>query len=191
MQDTQRVVYLTIGGLPSSFTTNVPDAEVKGVEVDMEYQLTNWLTLGGSGSFTDGKYTDGKVTLFGQSLTFDTFQDTSKWTGSAFAEVGLPVPAKLGSMSLRADVYVQTEQFFSSLYKSLAPDTRLDGYHLVNVRYDWHDILGSKASVAMYVKNLLNREIQMGGFAIGPTQGYNLIIPGPPRTFTAELSYKF
>lgn len=189
--DVQRDIYFDINGAPSSFTHNVPQGEVKGVELDSEVLLTDWLTVGGAGAFGDGTYPKGKVTLFGQSLTFSNYQDLARWTGSLYARVRLPVPSNWGTMSFRADGYYQTSQAFTSLLDSIAPGTLLPPYALMNLRYDWQNIMGSDASVAVYVKNVLNREYYLGGFGLGPDVGFNTAVIGPPRQFAVELNYKF
>ena len=189
--DVQRDIYFSINGAPSSFTTNVPQSEVKGVDLHGEMLLTKWLTLGGAGSFGDGSYPEGKVSVFGQSITFSNYQALSRWSGSAFAEVRLPTPSNWGEMSFRADGYYQTSQALSSLLYSIAPGTLLPSYALVNLRYSWGDVMGSNASVAVYVKNMLNREYYVGGFPLGPDVGYNTAIPGAPRQFGVQLHYHF
>jgi iron complex outermembrane receptor protein len=189
--DVQRDIYFDINGAPSSFTHNVPQGEVKGVELDGEISLTNWLTFGVAGAFSDGSYPHGEVTLFGQSLTFSNYQDLARWTGSAYAQIRLPTPSSWGAMSFRADMYYQTSQAFTSLVNSIAPGTVLPGYALANLRYDWKDVMGSRASIGLYVKNLFNREYYLGGFGLGPDVGFNTAVPGAPRQFAAELTYKF
>jgi iron complex outermembrane receptor protein len=187
----QRDIYFDINGAPSSFTDNVPEGEVKGVELAGDVSLTNWLTLGVAGAFSDGSYPHGEISLFGQSLTFSNYQDLPRWTGSAYAQVQLPTPSGWGPMSVRADTYYQTPQAFTSLLNSIAPGTELPGYALTNLRYDWKDIQGSKVSFAVYVKNVFNREYYLGGFGLGPDVGFNTALPGAPRQYTGELNYKF
>jgi iron complex outermembrane receptor protein len=91
-------------------------------------------------------------------------------------------------MSLRADVYTQSTENFSSID---LPGTTLPGYTTINLRYEWANIMQSKASVGLYAKNLLDRDYFAGGFALGATIGENLAIAGAPRTFGVDLNYKF
>ena len=94
-------------------------------------------------------------------------------------------------MSLRTDIYYQTSQTFSSLAASLAPGTTLPTYALLNLRYDWRGIMGTHASLGVFAKNVLNREYYLGGEALGPDVGFNEAVPGAPRKFGAEVTYKF
>jgi len=187
----QRDIYFDINGAPSSFTHNVPKGEVKGVELAADINLTNWLTLGVAGAYSDGSYPNGQVSLFGQSLTFSNYQDLARWTGSAYAQIQLPTPSSWGPMSLRADTYYQTSQAFTSLVDSIAPGTVLPGYALANLRYEWKNIEGSRASFAIYVKNVFDRVYYLGGFGLGPDVGFNTAVPGAPRQYVGELNYKF
>jgi len=187
----QRDVYFTINGSPSSLTLNVPQGRVNGVEVDGQIRALDWLTLGGAGAYTHATYPQGEVSVAGQPTVFTNYQDTPRWTGSAFAIVSLPTPSQWGGMSIRTDAYYQTSQAFTSLLDSVAPGTLLPAYALVNLRADWSDVMGSRVTVSAYVKNLANRTTYVGGFGLGPDVGFNVAVPGAPRKYGAELSVKF
>jgi outer membrane receptor protein involved in Fe transport len=96
-----------------------------------------------------------------------------------------------GPMDLRADLYAQTYTYFSNNNSTITPDTRLPGYGLLNMRYEWHDVLGSKLSFAAFAKNLTDRQYHTGGFALTASLGVNGVSVGEPRMFGAELSYSF
>ncbi len=55
----------------------------------------------------------------------------------------------------------------------------------------WNNILQSKFSAGVYVKNLFDKFHYVSGFAMGAAGGYNTAYPGAPRTFGAEVSVKF
>jgi iron complex outermembrane receptor protein len=190
-RDVQDDVYFVVNGSPTSFTHNIPRAEVSGVELNAALSATDWLTLGATTAYADARYTDGLVQLFGVSLNFTTYADTPKWTGSVYATVTLPVPSSLGTMSLRADAYSQSYQWFSSLGETAVPGSKLPSYSLVNLRYDWKNIANSKVSLGAYVKNLANREYFQGGYPLGALAGINTAIPGAPRMFGVEATYRF
>src|SRR6202034_3467282 len=104
---------------------NVPRAEVKGVELDGEIRAAKWLKLGLSGAYTDAVYTEPTVSVFGQTLTFSSYPDTPRWSGSIYGEVYLPVSDTAGTISLRADAYSQSSQYFTSLAATISPGTLL------------------------------------------------------------------
>jgi iron complex outermembrane recepter protein len=186
--DVQRDFYVNINGIVTGITANVPQSEVKGVELNTEIALTNWLRFGTIVAYTNAVFSKPVAIVLGQSFKFPQFADTPRWTGSVYGAVDLPVPDTLGGMTFRADAYSQSSEYFSSIN---LPGTQISGHTLVNLRYDWKNILNSHASVGVYVRNLLDRDYLLGGFALGATIGENLAIGGEPRTEGIELNYKF
>jgi len=180
--------YVNLNGIVTGVTANVPEANVKGAELNFEIVAVDWLRVGTNVAYTDAVFSEPVATVLGQPLVFTQYADTPRWTGAIFASARLPVPTSTGGMSVRADVYSQSTENFSSID---LPGTTLPAYTTVNLRYDWQNILQTKASVALYAKNLLNREYFAGGFALGATIGENLAIAGAPRTFGVDLNYKF
>jgi len=191
VKNVQRDVYFNVGGVPQSATDNVPQAEIKGVEADGSYRLTDWLTLAGNVAYTEAKYTKPTLTLFGDQITFQDYQDTPKWAGSVSADIDLPTPANWGDMTLHADAYAQTKTYYSSLAYSLIPGTDLPSYYLVNLRYDWRHVFGSQASLGAFAKNVTGEKYYLGGYALGAAIGFNTHIPAAPRMFGVELGYEF
>lgn len=193
----QHAVYAVVAGNPAAFTVNVPEATVKGVEADGDIQPNDWLKLGFSGAYTDAEYTKGRVDLSSQTGTpgyivpFDSYPDAPRWSISLFADVTLPTPEEWGDMHIRADTFTQTVDYFSNNNGSITPDTKLDGYTTVSLRFNWNEIMGSDVSFGLFAKNLLNRFYFASGYVEGASGGFNTAIPGEPRTIGAELSAKF
>jgi iron complex outermembrane recepter protein len=187
----QRVVYLTINGTVSAVTANIPSAVVRGVEIDGKSSLTDWLEIGGNVAFTDAEFTAASVDLFSQVSTFGPFPDTPRVSGSAFALVRLPTPDYIGAMSIRGEVYAQTNQYFSSQNSSASPGTSLPGYALLNFRFDWHNVAQTNLNVSAFVKNATDKGYYVGGLAQGAAFGSNSALPGVPREYGLELNYKF
>jgi iron complex outermembrane receptor protein len=175
----------------ASLTVNVPRAEVTGVELDSAINPRGWLELGASADYTDARYTSPTVVVFDQATTFGPYADTPRFSGTTYAQVKLPTPAELGRMTLRADVYAQAPFYFSNLDYTVTPGTKLPSYALVNFRYDWHDLLGSPLTVSGYVKNALDRHYYVGGLPLGNSIGVNAAVPGTPRMYGVEATYKF
>lgn len=193
----QHAVYAVIQGNPAGFTLNVPEAKITGVEVDGGIGLASWLDLSFNLAYTDARYTKNRVNmepLTGQAgyfITFTSYPDTPKWSGSIAADLKLPVPDSLGEMRLRADLYRQTKTFFSSNEGSVTPGTSLKGYTTINLRYSWNEIMNSDFSLGVYVQNVANKLYYVSGYAMGASGGYNTAYPGAPRTIGAEVSVKF
>lgn len=192
VKDAQHALYAIVGGNPAGFTVNVPQSVTKGVEVDGNFGLTRWLDLGFNMAYTDARYTQNIVPIpFVGTLPVDTYPDSPKWSGSVNMTVKLPVPENVGSMDLRADFYGQTHTFFSSTNGTSTPGTRLEGYSTVGLRFGWNEIMKSRVSAAVYVRNLGDRLYYIAGYALGASSGLNTAYPGEPRTIGAELSVKF
>lgn len=97
----------------------------------------------------------------------------------------------MGSLKFRTDFYGQTHTFFSSTNGTSTPGTRLPGYSTIGMRLDWREIMQSKVSAAVFVRNLTDDVHFISGYALGASSGLNTAYPGEPRTFGAELSVKF
>ncbi len=192
VKDAQRALYAIVGGNPAGFTVNVPEAVTKGIEVDGNFGLTDWLSVGVNLAYTDAKYTKNSVPIpFAGNLLVDTYSDSPEWSGSANVTLTLPVAEKLGEMSLRGDYYGQTHTFFSSTNGTSTPGTRLEGYHTIGMRFDWKNIMESEVSAALFVRNLTKNVYNIAGYALGASSGLNTAYPGEPRTIGMELSVKF
>lgn len=174
-------------------TINVPAAEVTGLEVDAAIRPFRWLDLGVAGALTDARFVQGQnsALIFGQLFVFNPYADTPRASGSAYATVTLPTPDRWGVMDLHGDIYGQTSMFFSNNNSTITPGTKLPGYGLVNLRYDWRNIYGSRFSFAAYVKNLLDKQYYAGGFALGASLGIDTAAIGLPQMAGVELTYRF
>ena len=188
----QHAIYAVVGGQPAGFTVNVPSAKSTGVEVDGSIGLTSWLNLSAIASYTNARYTQGLTDVHGLAqVDFNSYPDSPRWSETVAADVTLPVSADVGKVLLHGEVYSQTHTYFSSNNGSVTPGTELGGYTNVNMRLSWNDIMQSKVSAGVYVKNLMNKLYYVSGFAMGAAGGYNTAYPGAPRTVAAEISVKF
>jgi iron complex outermembrane recepter protein len=193
----QRAAYVPEpSGTPSLVTTNVPKAKIQGFEAALTVKAAPWLDFGLSGAYTDAKYTDNLVILPNSVGVFTPtrygpFADVPKWSGTAFVEARHDLGGDTGELSFRLDVYSQTEFSFSNVGATLAPETDIAGYALVNARIAWSNVNGSGITAAVFARNLFNREYYAGGNSIGATLGLNTSVPGRPRIFGGEVRLAF
>jgi len=193
----QHAIYAVVDGAPSAFTVNVPQANIKGFETDADIEATDWLRLGIAAANTEAKYSENLVDLSkltgtpGYIIPFDSYPDAPRWSGSVYADVTLPVPAEIGDMHVRADVFGQTSSFFSNNNYSITPDTQLPGYATVALRFSLNHIKGSTVSAAVYAKNLFDKVYYQSGYTEGASGGFNTVIVGEPRTVVGEISAQF
>jgi iron complex outermembrane receptor protein len=194
IQDVQRVEFPpdpTGASASIAVTANVPSAVVRGIEFESSIVPVSGLQVGASGSFTDAHYTNGLINLFGKPYRYGPFADTPRTSGVLFAQVDLANRGGIGAFNLRGELYAQSGQYFSNAADSIAPDTRLPGYALLNGRLGWTDIMGSGVSAALYGKNLLDRGYFVGGMTLAAALGHNAADVGEPRTYGLEVSYRY
>ena len=188
----QRVIYTFAGANASAFTGNIPAGQVRGLELEASISPISWFTVGMNGAYTDAFYTDNLgVAYGGGELHYGPFGDVSRLSGTVYGRVRLPTPSAWGEMSVRVDEYAQSYEFFSNLDNTLTPQTKLPGYAITNLRYDWKDVFGTKLTASMFARNVLDHQYYTGGESFGVDFGLNSAAPGEPRTWGGELSYKF
>jgi len=195
IQDVQRVEFPDPdgpGGLASiAVTANVPSSRIWGFEAQGMVSPASWLELGGAFAYTNAKFTDGNISLFGTAYSYGPVGDTPKFSGNAYAQVSVPAGEGMGEIALRGELYGQTAQYFSNAAASIAPGTRLPGYALVHARLDWREIAGTGFSAAVFARNLTDKAYFVGGMTLAAALGHNAAAVGEPRTYGLELSYRF
>ncbi|MBW2942747.1 TonB-dependent receptor [Zhongshania aquimaris] len=198
VEDVQRIEFPspppgTLPGDPPSIavTANVPEMEVRGIEIEASIMPLHNLELGVVGAYTDAEFTDGETELFGTTYSYSPVANTPKTTWGLWAQVDILNDAHIGDIGLRADAYRQAQMYFSNSADSLTPDTKLPGYTLVNLRLSWANIFGSKLSGAVFGKNVLDEEYFVGGMPLGASLGHNAAAVGEPAMYGVEVSYQF
>lgn len=180
------------GGITSiAVTANVPEMEVDGVELQATYTPAQWLELGLSGAYTDAKFKDGDVNLFGSVYSYGPVANTPEQTGVAWAQLDIPIGEDLGTMNFYTEIYAQSSMYFSNTADSIGPGTKLPSYQLVNARLSWKNMFGSNLSGALFGKNLADEEYFVGGMSLAAALGHNAAAVGEPLTYGAELTYEF
>ncbi|MEO0031456.1 MAG: hypothetical protein RIS94_1214 [Pseudomonadota bacterium] len=195
VENIQRANYVAVYGALAGVTVNVPKAKITGFELDGSIKPASWLSLGGALNHTDARFTDNKVAVLGTNgattyANFDTYPDTPRWSGSAYADV--TIPAMTGwNLTLHGDAYHQTSNYFSSTGLSLNPHTKIAGYTLANFRIGLEEQDGKGWSVAALLKNAFKKTYYTGGVGFASLFALNFVIPGEPQTWMVEARYKF
>ncbi|MCW1430975.1 TonB-dependent receptor [Novosphingobium sp. JCM 18896] len=190
VKNIQRSAYILTANGVSLLTVNVPKAQITGFEFDFSVRPTEYLQFGASGNYTNARYTSNAVSILGSTINYGPFADVPKWSGTVFAEVGVPL-GDAGKLTLRGDAYGQTKMNFSNVGDTVNPNTTLPGYALFNARLTWSEIMGSKLSASAFVRNLGNRRYWSGGNAASNGGNTNVVNPGLPRMWGGELRYEF
>ncbi len=189
ISNNQRVAYTVDSfGSPAPISVNVPRAKVSGVELDGQISPLNWLSVGASYDYTDGRFTSNLVSILGRTpIVFGTYPDTPKSMATLYSDVTLPIRDGL-AVVLHGDIYNQTAIAYSST-ANINPGAILPGFAVTDFRVS----LDSKQgwTVSAVVKNAFNRVYYAGGIAAAELFQFNTAIPGDPRTASLELHYKF
>ncbi len=190
IDDIQRSNYVSVFGSLAGITVNVPEAQIKGIEIDAEILPTEWLSLGAALNYTDAEFTKNRVSVLGNpSVEFGPYPDTPEFSGSIYADMSFPLQNGL-NVFFRTDVYHQTETYFSSTDATLNPGTRIPGYSVTDFRLGIeHPDNGW--SLAAYFKNAFDETYYVGGIGFKSLFAVNTVIPGPPRTYMLEARYSF
>ena len=207
VRDAQRVVYTGL----SSFTLNADKTQVDGFELDALIDLTSWLQAGLDYAYTDARYTDGSThftevdaitgAIDNRSVILGPYGDAARNAGSLYLRVAHELPNSLGELVVRQDLYSQSYFYYSNFAASvnvpangigpLDPNTKIGGYTLLNARVEWNNIVGSRVHAAAYVRNMLNKQYEVGGVGLGATVGLDTVILGTPRMAGLEVGVKF
>ena len=207
VRDAQRVVYAGV----ASFTVNADKTQVDGIELDAQIDLTSWLQAGLDYAYSDARYTDGSThftqvdaitgAIDNRTVILGPYADAPRNTGSLYLRVAHALPNALGQLVVRQDIYSQSYFYYSNLAASvnippngigpLDPNTRIGGYTLLNARVEWNNIAGSTFHAAAYVRNMLNKQYEVGGLGLGAVVGVDSVILGTPRMAALEIGLKF
>ncbi|MFP6665527.1 MAG: TonB-dependent receptor [Deltaproteobacteria bacterium] len=185
-------------GLPE-FTRSVRNAgtaTTRGLEFEVVAAPIDGLRIMGSVGLVRGVYTEfiGEDGYTGDAVdrSGQTFNNIPELQTNISLQYSLPVPA-FGP--------AWTEGWFTSYmdwsYRSSVhygpPEVEpgiQPGFSLVDIRFSY-DFLGEQAQVALWTKNVLDVENHTGGGALVQLFGFVSRYYNPPRTFGAEVSYRF
>jgi iron complex outermembrane receptor protein len=207
LRDAQRVVDTGL----SSFTLNADKTQVDGFELDALIDLTSWLQAGLDYAYTDARYTDGSThftevnaitgAIDTRSVILGPYADAARNAGSLYLRLARELPGSLGQLVVRQDLYSQSYFYYSNFAASvnvppngigpLDPNTKIGGYTLLNARVEWNNIAGSQVHAAAYVRNMLNKQYEVGGVGLSATVGLDAVILGTPRMAGLEIGLRF
>lgn len=174
-------------GAPCLMPVNAGDADIKGVELEAQLQLTRALAIDASLSYLDFKYTRLKR----PEDTLITTDMISTYTPKRKAAVGIEYGFELGSsgtLTPRADWVYQSE-----IYTNTAVNTegnRVDGYGLTNLRLMWVDT-EAKWSGSLALTNAFDKFYYSNKLDLAETNGYINGRPGRPREWLVSINRKF
>lgn len=192
-----QVNLLTVSnGILTTALTNGAAGEVKGAELEIEAQPTEFLHLRAALSHLDTEYTDFK------NVNPTTGVVTADYSGNRFVRspeqvislgADYTIPLEIGGKLVAGgDVSYRGKEYFLADRQSSADSTLSQPhYTLANARLTWfnHD---EKISVTGFVNNLTDRRYQVHGRPNGAVgSGQYVITYGDPRTVGVSLTTRF
>lgn len=170
---------------------NAADMTIKGLEFDVTVIPVPSLTLTVSGAFTDQDIDTVKTTAtpIGVSPADASGipQMAPDFSGTFSFNWMLPVKPLDGDIGFSGDYY-----YIGDFSGQGGTTDQLPGYHLINFRLAWTGIAKSGLDLAAYVKNATDEEYFSSPTVIIPSSfPMSVAMPGDPRTWGVEATYKF
>ena len=185
----QKTVLSVVNNALNSVVANAAKARIKGVEFDAQVEPINGLTFGWNGAYTDPKYLS--YINNGQDWSHHKFQAVSKFVWTLSADYRMPT--SFGKIAVNLN-YWHTSSI------PLQPDAGVheDGsnpwdtqkaFGLLNGRVE--ATIHDRVTIGIWGKNLTNKYYYTYGLDLTKSLGYALAWGGAPRTFGADVKYKF
>ena len=184
-KDVQRTITTLIpGGGTTTTVSNAAQSTIKGIDFEATLRPVSALQFSAVLGYVDAKY-DYFVDATGDRTNEDW--PTPKWSYSFSARYDANLP--IGLLSLQADYQGQGRQ---NLYPGAARpiETTQSAYGLLNGRISL-DLNDGKYQVAVFGRNILDKEYASGAQAFDKSLGYNIKYLGAPRTYGIELKAEF
>lgn len=196
-----------MNGVAVSVTTNVDRTSYKGLDIDLDADLTPWFNLRAAYGYIDAKvdkWADTSAPGSTVDLTVNPVPYVAKHklttTGRFHHEV-----EGLGDFALATTLSYQSKTFTNPTCVAIPRATELlfgafnsyahGGCHtpartLVDLRVEWNNIGGSRLSAALNAENLTDKIYRIGTNST-LLYGVEGDAYGPPRMITFDLSYRF
>ncbi|MES3021605.1 MAG: TonB-dependent receptor plug domain-containing protein [Pseudomonadota bacterium] len=184
----QRTGSEAIDGVVLNVTRSAAEGKIQGAELTGALVPVRGLTLTGSYSYTDGKYTKVADAGIGAILAGSTFPFTPK-TKYALGVTWEQAQASLGTLVLSANYAHQSS--FSTAQNNLARVQSLPAYGTLSLRAALRKIGGRPIDVSVYVANATNQTYASGLADFYSSLGSVTYTYGEPRTFGLQVRYAF
>lgn len=181
----QRSTAVALGGVVSTLITNATSGKIKGGELEITAAPTSRLTFNTSISYIHARYGAFLDAQIGDRS--DEPFPIPKWTVATNATYAVPFGG--GSLRLTASYIWQDDVNYrgSAVLDSAVTQP---AFGLVNGRAALM-LDRSKIEIAVFVKNMLDKRYIVGGIDLDRTLGFNMNVPGAPRTFGVDLTKRF
>ncbi len=184
-------------------------ATIQGLELETSLKPASWLEIGGTLSHTDADYRtfeqisvannfpscSGPVNV-GERADYSCrpFQYVTPWIYNINTTIRMPVPERLGEVSLFLNYLHVSNQATAPLFDNISePGSILPAYGLANATLNWRGVAGSNFDLSIFATNLLNKEYIVSNsniYSVGQLLVRSSLF-GEPRMVGAKLRYRF
>jgi iron complex outermembrane receptor protein len=188
-EDLQMFLFVnSVTGDFNQVTRNAGDVDIKGLEVDYTWQITDNFRLSGTAAWIDSELKNTMIDTDGDGVTeeFDGTRpdNTPEWTGSAIAEYTWRMSSG-AALILRGD-WRGLSDVFDDIGEN--PDRRHDSYNLLGARLTWYPA-SANWSLSAWGRNLTDKAYTT---QVGPAQP-NIaqlnFMYGAPLSYGVTFSY--
>lgn len=178
-------------------TLNAAKATTRGVELELGSRPIEGLQIRGNIGYVDAFYDDfpdavDDLTNESTNRAGQTFNYIPKLNTFVSVQYSVPIDAG-GSPWMQGWLTPRVEWAYRSMVHMSGPEVTQavqPGYNLLNARLSY-DFLDDRAQVALWARNLTDQEYTTIVLPLANLFGHIVRYYGAPRTFGAELSYRF
>ena len=185
----QRTTPELVGPLILNVTRSAAKGRIQGVEFNGTIVPVRGLTLNGSYSYIDAKYTDVTDASAGAILAGAPFPYTPKHKISVGGSYDAPL-GNAGVLRLAANYAYQTK--VSTAQTNASVYNFLPAYGLLNASIGLNDIGGRPLDISVFATNLTNRERPVGVLdQYATSSGAVSLTYTEPRMYGVRIGYRF
>jgi iron complex outermembrane receptor protein len=189
--------FINVVGI-SNYLENAGGSEIMGFETELTWAATEKLIFQAGIGYLQSEYTELELR---NTDTIDDNEDTLDLAGNELISapklnLNLSLDYDIfttdfGYLSLNGNASYQDDQWFSAYNDAAGYDQiKQDAYWIYNSRLTWFGADDSY-QVSFWVKNFLNEEYDSYAINLQASFGFDYYTAGAPRTFGAELTYRF
>ncbi len=170
---------------PCALPFNAGNANIKGVELEIEAHPVAGLEIDANGSYLNFKYED--LSSYPTGVTTSMISPyTPEWQGHAGIQYKIPL-GNWGSVTPRLDADMRTEIWAGPVN---APTNHIGGYTLYNARITWRPEQGNWEA-SLLALNLTDKFYYLNKFDLYSLAGFVTGEPGAPLEVALEIKHKF
>lgn len=189
--------FINVVGI-SNFLENAGGSEIFGFEAELWASVTERLVLQFAVGYLDTEYTE--LTLANTQTIADS-EDTVDLSGNEL--ISAPkynlsfsfdydlIVTDSGYLSINGNANYQDDQWYSAYNDDIGYEfTSQEAYWLYNGRISWH-ASNDTYTISVWGKNLANEEYDSYAINLQSGFGYDYYLPGEPRRYGADFTYRF